>query len=60
MDDLAGFDEEPVYGTAKAGEVYKIYLNADRARSVLGWAPKVGLRECLEATVDFLRKSATA
>jgi len=58
--DLTGFDEEPIYGTAKAGEVFKIYLNADRAKAVLGWTPKVGLREGLGATVEFFRKSATA
>jgi UDP-glucose 4-epimerase len=54
--DLTGFEQEPVYGPAKAGEVYKIYLNADRARTILGWNPKVGLRQGLEATVDYFRK----
>ena len=58
--DLTGFDEDAVYGPAKAGEVYKIYLNADRARKILGWTPRVGLREGLEATVEYFRKSVKA
>ncbi len=58
--DLTGFDEEPAYGPAKAGEVYKIYLNAGRAKEILGWTPKVGLRQGLEATVEFFRKTAQA
>jgi UDP-glucose 4-epimerase len=58
--DLTGFEQEPVYGPAKAGEVYKIFLNADRARKILGWTPKVGLRQGLEATVKFFRKSDQA
>jgi len=58
--DLTGFDEDAVYGPAKAGEVFKIYLNADRARKILGWTPRVGLREGLEATVEHFRKSVKA
>jgi UDP-glucose 4-epimerase len=55
--DLTGFEQEPVYGPAKTGEVYKIFLNADRARTILGWNPKIELRQGLEATVDYFRKS---
>jgi UDP-glucose 4-epimerase len=58
--DFTGFAEDAVYGPAKAGEVYKIYLNADRARKILGWTPRVGLREGLEATVEYFRKSVKA
>jgi UDP-glucose 4-epimerase len=54
---LTGYREEAVRGPAKAGEVYKIYLNAGRAREILGWSPKIGLVEGLGATVDFFRKS---
>jgi UDP-glucose 4-epimerase len=55
--DLTGFKEEAVHGPAKAGEVFRIYLNADRAKSVLGWIPTVGLTEGLGATIDYFRKS---
>ena len=58
--DFTGFAEDAVYGPAKAGEVYKIFLNADRARKILGWTPRVGLREGLEATVEYFRKSVKA
>jgi UDP-glucose 4-epimerase len=58
--DLTGFSGGVVYGAAKAGEVYKIFLNADRAGEILGWTPRVGLREGLESTVEFFRKSAKA
>ncbi|MBN1568047.1 MAG: NAD-dependent epimerase/dehydratase family protein [Acidobacteria bacterium] len=55
--DLTGFDGDAVYGPAKAGEVYKIYLNADRAKKILGWTPKIGLEEGLGSTVEYFRKA---
>ena len=58
--DLTGFKGDAVYGPAKAGEVYKIFLNADRARKILGWTQKVGLREGLELTVEHFRNSLKA
>lgn len=57
---LTGYSGEAVHGPAKMGEVYKIYLNAGRAREILGWSPKIGLMEGLGATVDFFRKSVKA
>lgn len=44
-----------VHGPAKAGEVFKIYLNADKARRELGWEPTVNLEEGLRRTVEFFR-----
>ena len=58
--DLTGFGEKAVYGPAKAGEVYRIYLNADRAKNILGWTPNVGLVEGLRATVEYFRKDIPA
>jgi len=56
---LTGYKEKAEYGPAKAGEVYRIFLNADRAKSIIGWTPKVGLVEGLAATVEYFRKSTS-
>lgn len=58
--DLTNFGEKAVYGPAKAGEVFRIYLNADRAKRILGWAPTVSLVEGLRATVDYFRMGANS
>ena len=58
--DLTGFGEKAAYGPAKAGEVYRIYLNADRAKNILGWTPNVSLVEGLRATVEYFRKDIPA
>jgi UDP-glucose 4-epimerase len=50
-----GFPHPAKYGPDKAGEVYKIYLDAGKAGRELGWEQSVGLDEGLELTVEALR-----
>jgi UDP-glucose 4-epimerase len=49
---------EEVHGPAKLGEVFRIYLKADRAREVLGWEPEVSLEEGLARTVEYFRETS--
>jgi len=44
-----------VHGPPKAGEVFKIYLNADKARRELGWVPSIPLDEGLRRTVEYFQ-----
>ena len=50
-----GYQKQDVHGPAKAGEVFKIYLQADRARSELGWQPTTSLEDGLHRTVEYFR-----
>ena len=51
MSAMAGYSDKPIHGPPKAGETFKIYLDAQRARAELGWHPDVGLEEGLQATI---------
>jgi len=53
--EITGYDGPEVHGPAKHGEVWRIYLNVDKAREGLGWEPQVPLREGLQLTVDYFR-----
>jgi UDP-glucose 4-epimerase len=53
---LTDYQGEVVHGPAKKGEVYRIYLNADKARRILDWTPMIGLEEGLASTVDYFRE----
>jgi UDP-glucose 4-epimerase len=57
---ILGFAGEPIYEAPRAGEIQRIYLDATRAREVLGWRPRVGFREGLEKTVAWARAEKTA
>lgn len=53
---LTGYEHEANFGPAKAGETYRIYLDARRAGDELGWKPTVELEDGLHKTVIFLKK----
>ncbi len=53
---VVGYTREPVYGPPKLGEVFRIYLDARKAREELGWVPCVPLDEGLERTVAYFRE----
>jgi len=53
---LLGFEGEAIYDAARPGEVQRIYLDASRAREVLGWEPRVPFVEGLERTVAWSRE----
>ncbi|MDR5693654.1 MAG: SDR family oxidoreductase [Armatimonadota bacterium] len=55
---LTGFTDPPVYAAPRPGDVYRIALDPDRARSLLGWRPKVTLEEGLRRTVEAFKEQA--
>ncbi len=50
---ITGFAEGAIYDPARPGEVQRIYLDASKAKRVLGWAPKVTFAEGLRRTVEW-------
>jgi UDP-glucose 4-epimerase len=57
LQSILGFSGEPIYEPARPGEVQRIYLDATRARQVLGWQPKVAFREGLRRTVEWTKQT---
>jgi UDP-glucose 4-epimerase len=50
-----GYTGADVHGPAKAGEVFKVYLDADKAAHELDWRPAMGLQQGLSLTVEYFR-----
>lgn len=57
LKEITGYKGEAVHGPPKLGEVFKIYLDASKAREELGWMPRVGLDEGLRRTVEYFRNA---
>jgi UDP-glucose 4-epimerase len=57
LQDILGFREGAIHDAPRPGEIQRIYLDASRARRVLGWAPRVGFREGLRRTVEWTRQN---
>ncbi len=53
---LIGFSGEPIYESARPGEIQRIYLDAARAAEVLGWKPVVSFRDGLKRTLEWSRR----
>lgn len=59
LQEILEFPDEPVLKELRPGEIHKIYITGDRARDVLGWAPRVALRDGLRQTVDHIRAASS-
>jgi UDP-glucose 4-epimerase len=56
LKEITGSQQEVLYGPAKLGETYKIYLDATNAGRELGWRQRVSLPEGLAQTVAHFRR----
>ena len=56
---VTGYRQEPVFGSARKGDVYRIALDNERARGGLDWEPQVNLEEGLSLTVDYFREQVS-
>jgi UDP-glucose 4-epimerase len=52
---ITAYDGDAIHGRPKAGETFRIHLDARRARDHLGWQSTIGLERGLTRTVDYFR-----
>ena len=52
---LTDYRLDPNFGPRRTGDVYRIALDNSRARSELGWEPKLDLEDGLAQTVEYFR-----
>jgi UDP-glucose 4-epimerase len=57
LKNITGYAQEPAYGPAKAGETFRIFLDASRAKEELGWRPTVDLKAGLSKTVEYFQEA---
>lgn len=54
---LTGYQNEAVHGPTKVGETRRIYLNAEKVYTELGWSPITVLEAGLEKTVAYYQEA---
>jgi UDP-glucose 4-epimerase len=57
---VLGSSIEPIHAAPRAGEVQRIYLDASRAKAVLGWEPQVSFDEGLTRTLEWYQAERAA
>lgn len=55
LNELNGTEIEPIYNPERPGDIRHSYLKNEKARQMLGWQPKVPLREGLAKTLNYYR-----
>lgn len=55
LKEITAYPQEAKFGPAKAGETFRIYLDASRAKRELGWEPTFSLRDGLTQTVEYFK-----
>ena len=53
MSQITGLKEKPVHKPARAGELFKSFLNVGKAGRVLSWKPEVPLYAGLKKTIEY-------
>jgi len=56
MRQLTAYPLDPVHGPPRPGEVFRICLDANKAKKELEWSPTVGLQEGLERTLGYFKE----
>ncbi|MFO8082144.1 MAG: GDP-mannose 4,6-dehydratase [Armatimonadota bacterium] len=51
-----GYDEPPILGDERPGDVRHSCIDASKAREVLGWEPTIEFREGVRRTVEYQRE----
>jgi UDP-glucose 4-epimerase len=54
--DALGLNIKPLFAAKRTGEVDKIYLDASKARKILGWEPKVAFKNGIARTVKAMKE----
>jgi UDP-glucose 4-epimerase len=57
LKEITAYEKEAVHGPPKLGEVFRIYLDAEKAKQELGWMPRVGLDKGMRRTVEYFRNA---
>jgi UDP-glucose 4-epimerase len=60
LKELLDFPGDAIHAAPRPGEVQRIYLDAARAKRVLGWEPQVGFKEGLRRTLEWFRAERAA
>ncbi|MDR3306886.1 MAG: SDR family NAD(P)-dependent oxidoreductase [Endomicrobium sp.] len=58
MSKASGYKKKARYKPKRAGELFKTFLNINKAKTVLSWSPKVNIEQGIKATIDYFRERA--
>lgn len=55
LSEIIGYEIDYSFGPPRDGDLEETYLIIDKAKNVLGWTPKINLKEGLSKTLDYFK-----
>jgi UDP-glucose 4-epimerase len=55
---INGYTKAPDYKPARAGELFRSFLNNKKAKEILNWEPTMPLKEGLRSTIEYFKNKA--
>jgi UDP-glucose 4-epimerase len=56
MSKVSGYEKKAKHKPKRDGELFKSFLNINKAKTVLTWIPKVNIEQGIKATIDYFRE----
>ncbi|MCA6071811.1 MAG: NAD-dependent epimerase/dehydratase family protein [Endomicrobium sp.] len=57
MSEAAGYKKKAIQRPKRAGELFKSFLNINKAKKVLGWKPEVSIEKGIKKTIEYFKAS---
>jgi UDP-glucose 4-epimerase len=57
MSKVSGYKKKGIRKPKRYGELFKSFLNIDKAKKVLGWTPKISLDKGIKITMDYFKEA---
>ncbi|GHT45961.1 UDP-glucose 4-epimerase [Endomicrobiia bacterium] len=55
MSNAIGYSKKTVYKPKREGELFKSFLNIDKAKKVLGWTPETCIEKGIKKTIEYFK-----
>ncbi|MDR1104387.1 MAG: NAD-dependent epimerase/dehydratase family protein [Endomicrobium sp.] len=56
MSKVSGYKKKAQYKPKRDGELFKSFLNINKAKAVLSWTPKVNIEQGIKLTIDYFKE----
>jgi UDP-glucose 4-epimerase len=56
MSKVSGYKKKSQYKPKRDGELFKSFLNINKAKAVLSWDPKVNIEQGIKLTIDYFKE----
>jgi UDP-glucose 4-epimerase len=58
MSNVSGYNKKVIYKPKRDGELFKSFLNINKAKKILRWEPEFGIEKGIKKTIEYFREKS--